>query len=121
MESQLNTTKKETLDNTYSCAAEAKKLKEDVQLEAHEIEIMEREAAEVLKVRMVCFACDLILCKEPVEPIISQNAGHVCQLSTIVDNTFLLAKLIWRLAKFLLSLFSTEHPLFDHPTFWANW
>ncbi|CAJ1963608.1 unnamed protein product [Sphenostylis stenocarpa] len=49
MESQLNMRKKETQEYTSRCYAEAKKMLEDVQLTDHEIDIMEREAAEVLK------------------------------------------------------------------------
>ncbi|KAF7803656.1 kinetochore protein NDC80-like protein [Senna tora] len=49
MEVQLNMVKKETQDFKYRCEAEAKKLLEDVQLEAHDLEVVEREASEVLK------------------------------------------------------------------------
>jgi len=42
--------KKETLEYTSRCSAEAKKMLEDVQLADHEINIMEKEAAEILKV-----------------------------------------------------------------------
>ncbi|KAL2947758.1 hypothetical protein AAZX31_20G089000 [Glycine max] len=41
--------KKETLEYTSRCSAEAKKMLEDVQLADHEINIMEKEAAEILK------------------------------------------------------------------------
>ena len=37
-------------EHTYRCAAEVKKMMEDVQIEAHNLEIVESEAAEVLKV-----------------------------------------------------------------------
>ncbi|KAG4380960.1 hypothetical protein AAZX31_15G046400 [Glycine max] len=50
MEAQLNRIKKETHEYTSRASAEAKKMLEDVQLADHEIDIMEREAAEVLKV-----------------------------------------------------------------------
>jgi len=50
METQLNMKKKETQEYTSGCSAEAKKMLEDIQLADHEIDIMEREAAEVLKV-----------------------------------------------------------------------
>lgn len=45
-----NRIKKETHEYTSRASAEAKKMLEDVQLADHEIDIMEREAAEVLKV-----------------------------------------------------------------------
>ena len=50
MEAHLNILRKEIHDYTSRCAAEAKKMLEDVQLEAHNLDIVEREAAEVLKV-----------------------------------------------------------------------
>jgi hypothetical protein len=50
MEAQLNLSRKETEDSTSRCAAEAKKLVEDVQIEAHNLDVLEREAAEILKV-----------------------------------------------------------------------
>lgn len=49
LEAQLSLLKKETQEYTYSCAAEAKKMVEEVQMEAHNLDIVEREAAEVLK------------------------------------------------------------------------
>ncbi|RDX78339.1 Kinetochore protein NDC80-like protein, partial [Mucuna pruriens] len=49
MEAQLNIIKKETEDYTSRCSAEAKKILEDVQLADHDLDTMEREAAEVLK------------------------------------------------------------------------
>ncbi|KAE8009114.1 hypothetical protein FH972_005568 [Carpinus fangiana] len=49
MEAQLNLLKKEIQDYTHRCAAEAKKMMEEVQEEAHNLDIVEREAAEVLK------------------------------------------------------------------------
>lgn len=50
MEAQLNSLKKEIRDYTYTCAAESKKMVEEVQMEAHNLDIVEGEAAEVLKV-----------------------------------------------------------------------
>lgn len=50
MEAQLNLSRKETEDCTSRCAAEAKMLVEDVQTEAHNLDVLEREAAEILKV-----------------------------------------------------------------------
>lgn len=42
--------KKETEDYQSRCSAEAKKMLEDVQLADHDLDSMEREAADVLKV-----------------------------------------------------------------------
>ncbi|KAI4296275.1 hypothetical protein L6164_036247 [Bauhinia variegata] len=49
MEAQLKRLKKETQDYVYSCAAEAKKMLDEVEHEAHSLDIVEREAADVLK------------------------------------------------------------------------
>lgn len=49
LEAQLNSLKKEIRDYTYTCAAESKKMVEEVQMEAHNLDIVEGEAAEVLK------------------------------------------------------------------------
>lgn len=50
MEAELNLLKKEIEDYTYRCTTEAKKMKEEVQSETHNLDVVEREAAEVLKV-----------------------------------------------------------------------
>ena len=50
MEAQLNMIKKETQDYTTRCSAEAKQMLEDVQVAGHDLDIMEGEAAKVLKV-----------------------------------------------------------------------
>ncbi|XP_041011623.1 kinetochore protein NDC80 homolog [Juglans microcarpa x Juglans regia] len=49
LEAQLNLLKKEIQDYTYRRAAEAKTMIEEVQREAHDLDVVEREAAEVLK------------------------------------------------------------------------
>ncbi|XP_022642646.1 kinetochore protein NDC80 homolog isoform X1 [Vigna radiata var. radiata] len=49
MEAQLIKKKKETQEYTSGCYAEAKKMLEEVQLADHEMDMMEKEAAEVLK------------------------------------------------------------------------
>ncbi|KAK7388056.1 hypothetical protein VNO78_22859 [Psophocarpus tetragonolobus] len=49
MEAQQNMIKKETQEYTSKCSAEATKMLEDIQLADREIDIMEREAAEVLR------------------------------------------------------------------------
>lgn len=50
MEAQLNRLKKETEDYISRCAVEARKMVEEVDQEAHDLDMVEREAAEVLKV-----------------------------------------------------------------------
>ncbi|XVF45725.1 hypothetical protein PTKIN_Ptkin02bG0229500 [Pterospermum kingtungense] len=49
VEDQINLIKKEMQKNGYRSTAEAKKMLEDVQVEAHKLDITEREAAEILK------------------------------------------------------------------------
>ncbi|QCD76490.1 kinetochore protein NDC80 homolog [Vigna unguiculata] len=49
MKAQLNKKKKETQEYTSACYAEANKMLEEVKLKDHEMDIMEKEAAEVLK------------------------------------------------------------------------
>lgn len=60
MEAHLNMIKKETQDYTSRCSAEAKTMLEDVQVEAHDLDIMEREAADVLKVIPCLFVSSII-------------------------------------------------------------
>ncbi|KAL0335183.1 UNVERIFIED_CONTAM: Kinetochore protein NDC80 [Sesamum radiatum] len=49
VEAQLNTMRKETQDYVSRCAAEAKKLAEEVEMEAEKMSVVEKEAAEFLK------------------------------------------------------------------------
>ncbi|KAL1336315.1 hypothetical protein HN51_030704 [Arachis hypogaea] len=49
MEAELNMIKNETQDYVNRCSAEAKRMLEDVHVTGHDLDIMEREAAEVLK------------------------------------------------------------------------
>ncbi|XP_020968956.1 kinetochore protein NDC80 homolog isoform X2 [Arachis ipaensis] len=50
MEAEVNMIKNETQDYVNRCSAEAKRMLEDVHVAGHDLDIMEREAAEVLKV-----------------------------------------------------------------------
>ncbi|KAK7302459.1 hypothetical protein RJT34_13349 [Clitoria ternatea] len=49
MEAKMNMLRKETQEYTNRCSAEAKKMLEDVQVADHNLDITEREAADVLK------------------------------------------------------------------------
>ncbi|QHO48889.1 6-phosphogluconate dehydrogenase, decarboxylating [Arachis hypogaea] len=49
MEAELNMIKNETQDYVNRCSAEAKQTLEDVHVASHDLDIMEREAAELLK------------------------------------------------------------------------
>ena len=50
MEAQLNSLRKETQDYTHRCEEEARNMMDGVKKEAHEMNIVESEAAEILKV-----------------------------------------------------------------------
>ena len=50
MEARVNYLKKETKNYTSRCASEAKKLVEDVEIETHNVDVVEREVADVLEV-----------------------------------------------------------------------
>ncbi|KAA8536519.1 hypothetical protein F0562_028997 [Nyssa sinensis] len=52
-ESQLNLLKKETQDYTSKCATEARRMVRDVEAEAHNLDIVEGEAADFLKTSQV--------------------------------------------------------------------
>lgn len=49
VEAQLNLLRKETQDYTHRCEEEARKMMDEVKKEAHDMNIVEREAAEILK------------------------------------------------------------------------
>lgn len=50
VEAQLNFLKKEMQNYTSRCATEAKKLVEDVEIETQNVDVVEREVADVLEV-----------------------------------------------------------------------
>ncbi|XP_057977647.1 kinetochore protein NDC80 homolog isoform X2 [Malania oleifera] len=49
VEAQLNLLKKEIEDNTSRCGMEARKVKDNIEAEAYNLDVVEREAAEILK------------------------------------------------------------------------
>ncbi|XP_015893657.3 kinetochore protein NDC80 homolog [Ziziphus jujuba] len=55
LEAQVNSLKKEINDYTESCAADAKKMVEDFEMEAYNLKILEREAADILKASKLKF------------------------------------------------------------------
>lgn len=79
MEDKLNSWKKEIQVDTYRCAVEVKKMMEDVHNEAYNLDIMEKEASEVLK------AAELKL-----QEVIKQNEEEIqmraCELFALVDS-----------------------------------
>jgi hypothetical protein len=60
--------KNETQDYRNRCSAEAKKMSDDIQLADHDVGIMEREAAEVLKVKFGFLFLSLIVKSVVFEP-----------------------------------------------------
>ncbi|KAK0601437.1 hypothetical protein LWI29_024266 [Acer saccharum] len=79
VEAQLNLIRKEMQEHTYRCAAEVKKMMEDVQIEAHNLDMVEREAAEVLKV------VELKL-QEAVRQSEEEIQIRACDLIALVDS-----------------------------------
>ncbi|KAK1575887.1 hypothetical protein Q3G72_009209 [Acer saccharum] len=49
VEAKLSLLRKEMREHTYRCAAEVKKMMEDVEIDAHQLGMVESEAAEALK------------------------------------------------------------------------
>ncbi|KAL9368328.1 hypothetical protein Peur_039527 [Populus x canadensis] len=109
MEAQLNLSRKETEDNTARCAAEAKKLIEDVQIEAHNLDVLEREAAEILKaaeqklqeaiktseeeiqmqaVELLALVDSVSKCKEQIESKISESKIKLSETVVAVSNAY---------------------------------
>lgn len=109
MEAQLNLSRKETEDSTSRCAAEAKKLVEDVQIEAHNLDVLEREAAEILKaaeqklqeaiktseeeiqmqaVELLALVDSVSKCKEQIESKISESKIKLSETVVAVSNAY---------------------------------
>lgn len=109
MEAQLNLSRKETEDSTSRCAAEAKKLVEDVQMEAHNLDVLEREAAEILKaaeqklqeaiktseeeiqmqaVELLALVDSVSKCKEQIESKISESKIKLSETVVAVSNAY---------------------------------
>ncbi|KAL9405423.1 hypothetical protein Peur_002395 [Populus x canadensis] len=109
MEAQLNLSRKETEDSTSRCAAEAKKLVEDVQMEAHNLDVLEREAAEILKaaeqklqeaiktseeeiqmqaVELLALVDSVSKCKEQIESKISESKMKLSETVVAVSNAY---------------------------------
>ncbi|KAJ6427635.1 hypothetical protein OIU84_023094 [Salix udensis] len=109
MEAQLNLSRKETEESTSRCAAEAKKLVEDVQTEAHNLDVLEREAAEILKaaeqkleeaiktseeeiqmqaVELLALVDSVSKCKEQIESKISESKSKLSETVVAVSNAY---------------------------------
>ncbi|KAL5854806.1 hypothetical protein ACOSQ4_004608 [Xanthoceras sorbifolium] len=109
LEAQLNLLRKETQEHTYRCTSEAKKMVEDVKKEAHNLDMVEREAAEVLKASemklqeairqseeeiQIC-ACELFAMvdsiskhKEHMESKISEMKSSVSETASTVSEAY---------------------------------
>lgn len=79
VEAQMNLLKKEMQDYTYKFEAEARSMVEDVQIEAHNLDIVEREAAEVFKAAELKLQEAMKQCEEELQ----KNA---CELIAMVDS-----------------------------------
>ncbi|MED6157428.1 hypothetical protein PIB30_023000 [Stylosanthes scabra] len=79
MEAQLNKIKSETQDYANRCSAEAKQMLENVKVSSHDLDIMEREAAEVLK------AAKLNL-QEAIKQSEDEIQMHARELLKLVDS-----------------------------------
>lgn len=67
METQLNLLSKETQEITKRCVEEAKKMEEDIQTEAHNLDMVEREAVEVLKASELKLQEAIRQCEEEIQ------------------------------------------------------
>ncbi|CAK7357005.1 unnamed protein product [Dovyalis caffra] len=109
VEAQLNLLRKEIEDNTSRCAAEAKKLVEDVQIEIHNLDVLEREAAEILKsseqklqeaiktseeeiqvqvVELLALVDSISKYKEQMESKILEAKSKLCETVVAVSNVY---------------------------------
>ncbi|KDP43624.1 hypothetical protein JCGZ_16911 [Jatropha curcas] len=79
VETLLNLLRKETEEYTNRCAMEAKKLIEDVQMEAHNLDVLEREAAAILK------ANELKL-QEAIKQSEEEIQMHAIDLFAVIDT-----------------------------------
>ncbi|MBA0551112.1 hypothetical protein Golob_022009, partial [Gossypium lobatum] len=79
VEAQINLSKKEMQENGDRSTAEAKKMVEDIQIEAHKLDVTEREAAEILK------ASQLRL-QEEIQQSKEETQMHVRELFMLVDS-----------------------------------
>ncbi|KAH1122780.1 hypothetical protein J1N35_005940 [Gossypium stocksii] len=79
VEAQINLLKKETQEYGDRSTAEAKKMVEDIQIEAHKLDVTEREAAEILK------ASQLRL-QEAIQQSEEETQMHARELFMLVDS-----------------------------------
>ncbi|KAB2045986.1 hypothetical protein ES319_D01G201300v1 [Gossypium barbadense] len=79
VEAQINLSKKEMQENGDRSTAEAKKMVEDIQIEAHKLNVTEREAAEILK------ASQLRL-QEEIQQSEEETQMHARELFMLVDS-----------------------------------
>ncbi|TXG66601.1 hypothetical protein EZV62_007876 [Acer yangbiense] len=79
VEAQLNLLRKDIQEHIYRCGSEVKKMVEDVHIEAHHIDMGEREAAEILK------ASELKL-QEAVRQSEEEIQIRGCELIALIDS-----------------------------------
>ncbi|KAF5743900.1 kinetochore protein ndc80 [Tripterygium wilfordii] len=79
VETKLNLLRKETEEYIYRCAAEAKKMMEDVQNDANNLDAVEREAAEFRKASKMKL-------EEATKQIEEEIQKRACELFALVDS-----------------------------------
>ncbi|KAK9286432.1 hypothetical protein L1049_014829 [Liquidambar formosana] len=79
VEGQLNLLRKEMQDYISRCAVEAKRMVQDVEAEAHNLDIVEREAAEMLKTSKINLQETIKQCEEEIQMC-------ACELFALVDS-----------------------------------
>ncbi|CAK8531198.1 unnamed protein product [Lathyrus sativus] len=79
LEAQIDTIKKETQDYTSRCTAEAKNMTDDIQQTDHDMSIMERESAEILKASELKLEETMRQCEEEIQM-------HGRELFNVIDS-----------------------------------
>ncbi|CAL2236257.1 unnamed protein product [Prunus armeniaca] len=79
VEAQLNLLKKETHDYTNRCAIEARQMMDDVQMEAHNLDILERDAEEILKTSKLKL-------QETIKQTEEETKKCAYELMTVIDS-----------------------------------
>ncbi|KAM5585042.1 hypothetical protein ABKV19_004434, partial [Rosa sericea] len=79
VEVQLNSLRKETQDYTHRCEEEARNMMDEVKKEAHDMNIVEREAAEILKTSKLKL-------REVTKQTEEETQKCACELIAIIDS-----------------------------------
>ncbi|KAJ9705517.1 hypothetical protein PVL29_003522 [Vitis rotundifolia] len=91
VEARLNFLKKETQNYTSRCAAKAKKLVEDVEIETHNVDIVEREVADVLEIcawELYALVDSVSKYKEHMASKISEMKSNLSETAGAVSDSY---------------------------------